>query len=225
MARLPRRSGHDRAGSLSLAFLDFPVQHLQCVLLTGSEGERPAGRFPAVHRRRGYAEQAGELGDRESAPAAQLRHPAARRLEPGRRGAGPTRPPAAGAGGVRWSSAERPPRRCPPGRDRTRASVSERATACVSSIRTRRAAPAGSALSMSQTVVCDTCCSAAPTSRRPTAPSRWTCSATPCGRPASTTRSTSKCVKLSYLAPTGSRASPCRTPRAPVRRRRLRGRA
>ena len=74
-ARLPRRSGHDRAGSLSLAFLDFPVQHLQCVLLTGSEGERPAGRFPAVHRRRGYAEQAGELGDRESAPAAQLRHP------------------------------------------------------------------------------------------------------------------------------------------------------
>ena len=66
-ARLPRRSGHDRAGSLSLAFLDFPVQHLQCVLLTGSEGERPAGRFPAVHRRRGYAEQAGELGDRESA--------------------------------------------------------------------------------------------------------------------------------------------------------------
>ena len=95
-ARLPRRSGHDRAGSLSLAFLDFPVQHLQCVLLTGSEGERPAGRFPAVHRRRGYAEQAGELGDRESAPAAQLRHPAARRLEPGRRGAGPTRPRAAG---------------------------------------------------------------------------------------------------------------------------------
>ena len=95
-ARLPRRSGHDRAGSLSLAFLDFPVQHLQCVLLTGSEGERPAGRSPAVHRRRGYAEQAGELGDRESAPAAQLRHPAARRLEPGRRGAGPTRPPAAG---------------------------------------------------------------------------------------------------------------------------------
>ena len=51
----------------SLAFLDCPVQHLQCVLLTGSEGERPAGRFPAVHRRRGYAEQAGELGDRESA--------------------------------------------------------------------------------------------------------------------------------------------------------------
>ena len=96
MARLPRRSGHDRAGSLSLAFLDFPLQHLQGVLLTGSEGERPAGRFPAVHRRRGYAEQAGELGDRESAPAAQLRHPAARRLEPGRRGAGPTRPPAAG---------------------------------------------------------------------------------------------------------------------------------
>ena len=93
---LPRRSGHDRAGSLSLAFLDFPVQHLQGVLLTGSEGERPAGRFPAVHRRRGYAEQAGELGDRESAPAAQFRHPAARRLEPGRRGAGPTRPPAAG---------------------------------------------------------------------------------------------------------------------------------
>ena len=84
-----RRSGHDRAGSLSLAFLDFAVQHLQGVLLTGSEGERPAGRFPAVHRRRGYAEQAGELGDRESAPAAQLRHPAARRLEPGRRGAGP----------------------------------------------------------------------------------------------------------------------------------------
>ena len=96
MARLPRRSGHDRAGSLSLAFLDFPVQHLQCVLLTGSEGERTAGRFPAVHRRRGYAEQAGELGDRESAPAAQLCHPAARRLEPGRLGAGPTRPPAAG---------------------------------------------------------------------------------------------------------------------------------
>ena len=51
----------------SLACLDCPVQHLQCVLLTGSEGERPAGRFPAVHRRRGYAEQAGELGDRESA--------------------------------------------------------------------------------------------------------------------------------------------------------------
>ena len=95
-ARLPRRSGHDRAGSLSLAFLDFLVQHLQCVLLTGSEGERPAGRFPAVHRRRGYAEQAGELGDRESALVAQLRHPAARRLEPGRRGAGQTRPPAAG---------------------------------------------------------------------------------------------------------------------------------
>ena len=44
----------------------------------------------------GYAEQAGELGDRESALVAQLRHPAARRLEPGRRGAGPTRPPAAG---------------------------------------------------------------------------------------------------------------------------------
>ena len=59
-ARLPRRSGHDRAGSLSLAFLDFPVQHLQGVLLTGSEGERPAVRFPAVHRRRGYAEQAGD---------------------------------------------------------------------------------------------------------------------------------------------------------------------
>ena len=55
-------------GSLSLAFLDFQVQHLQGVLLTGSEGERTAGRFPAVHRRPGYAEQAGELGDRESAP-------------------------------------------------------------------------------------------------------------------------------------------------------------
>ena len=51
----------------SLAFLDCPVQHLQRVLLTGSEGEQPAGRFPAVHRRRGYAEQAGELRDRESA--------------------------------------------------------------------------------------------------------------------------------------------------------------
>ena len=54
-------------GHSSLAFLDFPVQHLQGVLLTGSEGERPAGRFPALHRRRGYAEQAGELEDRESA--------------------------------------------------------------------------------------------------------------------------------------------------------------
>ena len=58
-ARLPRRSGHDRAGSLKSG--------VSRLLLTGSEGERPAGRFPAVHRRRGYAEQAGELGDRESA--------------------------------------------------------------------------------------------------------------------------------------------------------------
>ena len=97
MARLPRRSGHDRAGSLSLAFLDFPVQHLQGVLLTGSEGERPAGRFPAVNTvDADTRSRPANSGDRESAPAAQLRHPAARRLEPGWRGAGPTRPPAAG---------------------------------------------------------------------------------------------------------------------------------
>ena len=104
----------------SLAFLDCPVQHLQCVLLTGSEGERPAGRFPAVHRRRGYAEQAGELGDRESALVAQLRHPAARRLEPGRRGAGPTRPPAAGPAASGGPLPGGGPRRCPPGRGRCR---------------------------------------------------------------------------------------------------------
>ena len=60
----PATTAQDRS---SLAFLDCPVQHLQGVLLTGSEGERPASRFPAVQRRRGYAEQAGELGDRESA--------------------------------------------------------------------------------------------------------------------------------------------------------------
>ena len=36
---------------------------------------------------------------------------------------------------------------------------------------------------MSQTVVCDTCCSATPASRRPTAPSRWTSSLTSASGP------------------------------------------
>ena len=44
---------------------------------------------------------------------------------------------------------------------------------------------------------------ATPASRRPTAPSRWTCSATPCERPASTTRSTSTTTSPPASATTG----------------------
>ena len=52
---------------------------------------------------------------------------------------------------------------------------------------------------MSQTVVCDTCRSATPASQRPAVSSRWTCSATPWGRPASTTQPTSTTTSSSGL--------------------------
>ena len=47
---------------------------------------------------------------------------------------------------------------------------------------TRWRAPDGALARVSQTTVYDTCGSATPASRRRTAPSRWTCSATRCGR-------------------------------------------
>ena len=85
MARLPRRSGHDRAGSLSLAFLDFPVQHLRGVRLTGSEGERPAaapaasggllpsGRRAAVRRVEIDAEDVREIAGEDVVPRRGVR--------------------------------------------------------------------------------------------------------------------------------------------------------
>ena len=51
---------------------------------------------------------------------------------------------------------------------------------------TRRRAPGGALDGVSQTAVYDTCGSAPSASHRRTAPSRWTCSATPCGPRAST---------------------------------------
>ena len=56
---------------------------------------------------------------------------------------------------------------------------------------TRRRAPGGALDGVSQTAVYDTCGSAPSASHRRTAPSRWTCSATPCGPRASTRRPTS----------------------------------
>ena len=94
MARLPRRSGHDRAGSLSLAFLDFPPARRPPDRLGGASGPRAASQRYTVDAdtRSRPANSGTENPPRRRSSA--TRRP--RRLEPGRRGAGPTRPPAAG---------------------------------------------------------------------------------------------------------------------------------
>ena len=76
---------------------------------------------------------------------------------------------------------------------------------------TRRCGLGGAFAGVSQTAVYDTCGSAPSASHRRTAPSRWTCSATPCGPRASTRRPTSTTTSR----PASATTTRTRQPRRP----------